>query len=220
MSNHVIIVAGGSGKRMGSSTPKQFLKLNNEVILMKSITAFYNFDTSVQIILALPKTHISLWSELCTKYRFTIGHSIAYGGKTRYQSVRNALDVIKTNGTVAIHDGVRPLVSQQTLQRVFDAASKKGNAVPYIDIVDSIRFADQGINKPVNRNNYKLIQTPQAFDCKLIKRAYQQKWEEAFTDDASVVEKLGVKINLVPGNRENIKITSQIDLKIAQALHS
>lgn len=217
MKKFVIIVAGGSGQRMESSIPKQFLTIHKEIILMKSIRAFYAYDSSIEIILALPSNHISFWKELCKQHHFEISHTIVYGGKTRYHSVKNALEKIKGTGLVAIHDGVRPLVSQTTITQVFDLASKEGNAIPYIDLVDSIRLVDSDHNQPVDRNKYKLIQTPQVFDCDLIKKAYTQDWDSCFTDDASTVEKLGIKINLIPGNKENIKITSQTDLKIAEA---
>ncbi len=218
MKRYVIIVAGGSGQRMGSSIPKQFLCIHKEIILMKSIRAFYEFDSSLNIILALPEKQVLYWNELCQKHNFSIKHTIVLGGNTRYHSVKNALEKITNDGIVAIHDGVRPLVSQNTIEQVFEIASINGNAVPYLDLVDSIRFVDSNVNHPADRNKYKLVQTPQAFDCGLIKRAYEQDWDKSFTDDASIVEKLGVKINLVPGNPENIKITSQTDIKIAEAL--
>ncbi len=213
-----IIVAGGSGQRMDSSIPKQFLSINNEIILMKSIRSFHEFDSTLKIIVAIPENHLPYWHDLCNKHDFTIKHIVVKGGQTRYRSVKNALEKVANDGVVAIHDGVRPLVSQTTIEQVFEIAEINGNAVPYIDLVDSIRFIDSDVNKPVDRNKYKLIQTPQAFDCNLIKKAYEQSWDEFLTDDASLVEKLGIKINLVPGNRENIKITSQIDIKIAEAL--
>lgn len=218
MKRFVIIVAGGSGQRMESSVPKQFLSIQGEVILMKSIKAFHIFDPTLKIILALPENHILYWTGLCKKHHFLISHEVVIGGDTRYHSVKNALEKVDHEGVVAIHDGVRPLVSQTTIQQVFEIASINRNAVPYIDLVDSIRFVDIDVNYPVDRNKYKLIQTPQAFDCALIKKAYNQSWDESFTDDASVVEKLGTKINLVPGNKENIKITSQFDLRIADSL--
>ena len=155
---------------------------------------------------------------MCKNHDFKINHTIVEGGQTRYHSVKNAISKINGDGIIAIHDGVRPLVSQTTIDQVFEIASINGNAIPYLDLVDSIRFVDSDNNNPVDRNKYKLIQTPQAFDCRLIKKAYEQSWNESFTDDASLVEKLGVKINLVPGNRENIKITTQIDLHIAETL--
>lgn len=218
MKHYVIIVAGGSGQRMKSSVPKQFLAIDNEIILMMSINSFYSFDQSIEIILALPEDQISTWEELCLKHNFIVKHSIVAGGQTRYHSVKNALVKVNSEGIVAIHDGVRPLVSHRTIERVFEKATLSGNAVPYIDFVDSIRYVDFDINHPVDREKYKLIQTPQGFKSNLIKKAYEQPWEESFTDDASVVEKLGNKINLIKGNRENIKITSQIDLEIAKVL--
>lgn len=218
MKRFAIIVAGGSGQRMESSIPKQFLKINNDVILMKSIRAFYNFDNEIDIVVALPENQIAYWKNICAEKKFTIKHKIVSGGNTRYQSVKNALKQINYDGIVAIHDGVRPLVSQNTIDTVFNIASINGNAVPYIDSIDSLRKVDLEKNCPVDRNKYKQIQTPQAFNCKLIKKAYEQDWEESFTDDASVLEKLNKKINLVPGNRENIKITNQVDLVIAESL--
>ncbi len=218
MKRFVIIVAGGSGQRMKSSVPKQFLTINNEIILMMSINSFYNFDQSIKIIVALPDDQISTWKELCLKHNFIVKHSIVTGGNTRYHSVKNALVKVNTEGIVAIHDGVRPLVSHKTIEKVFEKASLSENAVPYIDLVDSIRYVNSDINHPVDREKYKLIQTPQCFKSNLIKKAYEQPWEESFTDDASVVEKLGNKINLIKGNLENIKITSQVDLKIAEVL--
>lgn len=216
MKRYVIIVAGGSGQRMESSVPKQFLLINNEIILMRSIRAFYEFDSSIEIIVALPNDQTEYWTKLCTEKHFNINHKVVVGGKTRYHSVKNALREIGSDGIVAIHDGVRPLVSQSTINLVYEIASINENAVPYIDIVDSIRKIDSNINSPVDRNKYKLIQTPQAFNCKLIKSAYNQEWDKSFTDDATIVEMTGIKINLVSGNRENIKITNRIDLKIAE----
>jgi 2-C-methyl-D-erythritol 4-phosphate cytidylyltransferase len=218
MKRFVIIVAGGSGQRMKSSVPKQFLTINNEIILMMSINSFFNFDQSIEIIVALPEDQISTWKKLCLKHNFIVKHSIVAGGRTRFHSVKNALEKVNSEGIVAIHDGVRPLVNYETIKRVFEKASLSDNAVPYIDLVDSIRYVDSDVNRPVDREKYKLIQTPQAFKSNLIKKAYEQPWEESFTDDASVVEKLGNKINLIQGNRENIKITSQVDLKIAEIL--
>ncbi|MFP4025563.1 MAG: 2-C-methyl-D-erythritol 4-phosphate cytidylyltransferase [Thiohalospira sp.] len=213
-----IIVAGGSGERMKSEVPKQFLEINGIPLLMLSIKAFYLFNHELNIIVALPESQIKYWQQLCQKHSFNIKHQIVKGGETRYHSVKNALQKVDTEGIVAIHDGVRPLVSQATIREVFNVATKKGSAIPYIDMVDSVRYVSGEDNKPVDRSKYKLIQTPQAFDCKIIKQAYEQPFEPSFTDDASVAEKAGKKINLVPGNRENIKITTQVDLNIAEAL--
>ncbi|HRW62141.1 MAG TPA: 2-C-methyl-D-erythritol 4-phosphate cytidylyltransferase [Bacteroidales bacterium] len=218
MKRFAIIVAGGTGQRMGATIPKQFLEIKKEVILMKSIRAFYLFDNDIHIIVALPEDQMDYWQSLCKKNNFEIKHTLVKGGETRFFSVKNALNTITEDGIVAIHDGVRPLVSQETIERVFEIASINENAVPYIDIVDSVREVGLNYNSAVDRNKVKLIQTPQAFRCKLIQQAYNQPWGESFTDDASVFERMGKKINLVPGNRENIKITTQVDLILAEAL--
>ncbi len=218
MKQFAIIVAGGTGKRMKNSLPKQFLSINNKIILMESIKAFYNYNSSINIIVALPENQIEYWKELCTKYDFNIKHSIVTGGRTRFHSVKNALSLIDSNSIVAIHDAVRPLVNYNTISESFRIAKEKKNAIPYIDLVDSVRFVDDKNNKPVDRDNYKLIQTPQTFYAKDIINAYKQTYNKNFTDDASVAESKGIKINLIKGNRENIKITNQVDLVIATAL--
>ena len=203
---------------MNSSVPKQFLKIKNEIILMKSMRAFYSFDPAIEIVLALPENQIEAWRELVKIESFEIKHDVVSGGASRFHSVKNALSVIGNDGFVAIHDGVRPLVSKQTIEATFEKVKESGNAIPYIDINDSIRFVDDQKNTSVDRTKYKSIQTPQVFDCILIKKAYEQEYSEKFTDDASVVESTGIKINLVKGNIENIKITTQVDLKLAEVL--
>jgi len=218
LKRYVIIVAGGSGQRMNSSVPKQFLKIKDEVILIKSIRAFYSFDPDIEIVIVLPENQIDIWNDLLKIEGFDINHIIVKGGATRFHSVKNGLSVIGCDGFVAIHDGVRPLVSKSTIQTTFETAEKSGNAIPFIDLNDSIRFVDDTGNMAVDRTKYKLIQTPQVFDCILIKKAYEQEYSDKFTDDASVVENLGIKINLVQGNIENIKITTQVDLKVAEVL--
>lgn len=218
MKRYAIIVAGGSGQRMNSTLPKQFLRIKNKIILIKSINAFYSFDPEIEIVVVIPENQIDFWKELVVKEGFTVRHKIVAGGATRFHSVKNAISIIGCDGFVAIHDGVRPLVSKKTIQDVFELAQKSGNAIPYLNISESLRFIDGLKNNPVDRSKYIRIQTPQVFDCILIKKAYEQPYSENFTDDASVVENLGIKINLVPGNHENIKITNQVDLKIAEIL--
>jgi len=215
---YAIIVAGGSGQRMNSSLPKQFLRIKNKIILMKSIDAFYSFDPEIEFVVAIPENQIDFWKELVIKEGFPVRHKIVAGGATRFHSVRNAISTIGCDGFVAIHDGVRPLVSKKTIQDVFELAEKSGNAIPFVNINDSLRFVDGIKNISVDRTKYISIQTPQVFDCILIKKAYEQPYSENFTDDASVVENLGIKINLVPGNHENIKITNQVDLQLAEIL--
>jgi len=221
MPNYAIIVAGGKGERMGQHLPKQFLELAGKPILMHTIEKFYNTFPQLKIILALPENQFDYWEELCYKNGFTkIPHQIVAGGKTRFDSVKNALKLITENGIVAIHDGVRPLVSATTIKNCFSQAEQSGTAIPVVDIVDSLRFVSKqdNTNKSVARSCYKSVQTPQCFKTEIILKAYQQDFDESFTDDASVVEKLGFTIDLVEGNTENIKITSPIDIALAEVL--
>lgn len=221
MPNYAIIVAGGKGERMGQHIPKQFLELNGKPILMHTIEKFHNTFPELKIILALPENQFVYWEELCYKYGFTkIPHQIVAGGKTRFDSVKNALKLITENGIVAIHDGVRPLVSATTIKNCFKQTEQSGTAIPVVDVVDSLRFVSKqdNTNKAVARSCYKSVQTPQCFTTEIILNAYEQDFDESFTDDASVVEKLGNKINLVEGNIENIKITSPIDIALAEVM--
>ncbi len=221
MPNYAIIVAGGKGERMGQHIPKQFLELAGKPILMHTIEKFYNTFPQLKIILALSENQFDYWEELCYKYGFTkIPHQIVAGGKTRFDSVKNALALVKESGIVAVQDGVRPLVSATTIKNCFKQAEQSGTAVPVVDVVDSLRFIfkQDNTNKAVARNCYKSVQTPQCFKTDIILKAYQQDFDETFTDDASVVEKLGYKIDLVEGNTENIKITSPIDIALAETI--
>ncbi len=218
MKKLVIIVAGGSGKRMGAVVPKQFLLLKSKPVLMHTISCFYNYDNEMEIIVVLPKEHINIWNQLCVDYNFTIKHQITEGGSERFYSVKNGLEKINYNGIVAIHDGVRPLVSNETIKRCFKKAFETGAAIPVIPIVESLRIVDGDTSKSVNRSEYVSVQTPQCFNIELIKSAYQQDFSNTFTDDASVVEKFGHQVSLVNGNIENIKITSPQDLILAEYL--
>ncbi len=218
MKRFAIITAGGIGARMHSEIPKQFLKLSDLPILMHTLKKFYDFDNSLQIILSLPADYFDYWNNLCAKYRFDINHRIVAGGTTRFHSIKNALKTINETGIVAVHDGVRPLVSSDTIKRTFEKAQQSDNAVASCDIVFSIRKVENNTNYAVNRNAYKEIQTPQTFDVKALQEAYDLEFKEEFTDDASVFEAAGHQIHLVKGNKENIKITSSEDLIIAEAL--
>ena len=203
---------------MNSGILKQFILLNNLPVLMHTINAFFNYSNKVKIVLVLPETTFKTWDELCKKYNFQIPHQLVKGGKTRFQSVKNGLAVIKNKEClVAIHDGVRPFVKNKVIENCFETAKKLGNAVPVIPINESIREIKNSQNLPANRKNFRIIQTPQIFHSSLIKKAYEQDYREDFTDDASVVESTGIKINLVEGNHENIKITRPVDIKIAKA---
>ncbi|MCF8370988.1 MAG: 2-C-methyl-D-erythritol 4-phosphate cytidylyltransferase [Bacteroidales bacterium] len=217
MKKNVVIVAGGSGTRMQSYIPKQFLVLGNMPVLMHSMEAFYKYNPNINMVLALPESQFDFWRKLCTEYQFSIPHNLTPGGETRFQSVQNALKLI-SEGLVAIHDGVRPLVSQSTIRLVFQKADELGNAVPITNMNDSVRIVNSGGHAAFNRDQIKIVQTPQVFRTDEIKSAYQQTYIPAFTDDATVMEAYGKEVFLVDGNPENLKITTPGDLLIAEAL--
>ncbi|MDR3285864.1 MAG: 2-C-methyl-D-erythritol 4-phosphate cytidylyltransferase [Prevotellaceae bacterium] len=217
MKNAVIIVAGGIGSRMGSHVPKQFLLINNKPVLMHTIKKFIDFDENIDIIITLPENQIQTWKNLCIKYDFRHNHTIIKGGITRFHSVRNALEKISENyKIIAVHDGVRPLINGETIRKCFDLATEKGNAVPVIQINESIRRIRENTSEIVNRDEIYIVQTPQIFAQDIIKQAYKQNYIPEFTDDASVVEKSGITINFIEGHRENIKITFPADIVFAE----
>jgi len=215
-----LIVAGGKGERMNSDIPKQFIEINGKPVLMYTIEAFVKYNADIQIILVLPASQTDQWENLCKKYAFNIKHTVVTGGPTRFHSVQNGLKSIVTPSIVAVHDGVRPLVSIQTISKCFVEAEIHKTAVPITEMVESIRKITGSSSESANRSEFRLVQTPQVFDGELLKRAYRQEFSDSFTDDASVVESLGEKIYLVEGNRENIKITTAMDLVIAKTLLS
>lgn len=215
---YVIIVAGGSGKRMGSEIPKQFIEISHLPILMHTINCFYNYNKTINIVLVLPESQHEYWNKLVNKYNFDIKHTIAKGGSERFYSVLNGLQHITSNSLVAIHDGVRPLVSNTTIENCFRMAAESGSAIPIVPATESIRKIEGSSTKAVDRSNYYLVQTPQVFQSKILIEAYKQDFNKNFTDDASVVEKAGYKIKTTEGNSENIKITRPMDLKIAETL--
>lgn len=216
--NYALIVAGGKGLRMGCELPKQFLPIGGKPVLMRTIEAFYAYNPEIRIILVLPCSQQSYWTELCRKHRFSIPHHVADGGETRFHSVKNGLAFVTTSGLVGVHDGVRPFVAQEVIARCYALAAEKQAAIPVIDVVETVRHLTGGESETVSRDEYKLVQTPQVFDAGLLKQAYEQPYTPHFTDDASVVEALGKPVFLTAGNRENIKITTPFDLKIATAL--
>lgn len=215
---YAIIVAGGRGSRMGSELPKQFLPIGGKPVLMHTLEAFYNYNAQVQLILALPVDQQTYWAQLCSEHHFTIPHQVVDGGETRFHSVLHALSFVEGDGLVAVHDGVRPFVHPDTIDRCFASAFEHGAAIPVVDVVDSMRKVSGETSKAVSRADYRLVQTPQVFDITLLKDAYHQPYQPSFTDDASVVEAFGHDIALTAGNRENIKITTPFDLIIAEAL--
>lgn len=213
----VIITAGGIGKRFSSTIPKQFLILEELPILMHTIKRFSDWNSDLEIILTLPKEWRVYWSDLVLKHDFTIPHQIVDGGKERYHSIKNALNFC-SGAHVMIHDGVRPLVSSDTLSRSHEALKKHDAVVPYLEIKDSIRVINNGSSNSVDRQKYVTVQTPQCFNLKIVKKAYLGEYQQVFTDDASVVENSGVDIHLITGNEENIKITTQKDLLTAMTI--
>jgi len=218
--DYIIITAGGKGLRMGGDIPKQFLTIGEKPILMHTIERFHSYSNNINIIIVLPKIQINYWKDLCRKYNFNIPCQIAEGGETRFHSIRHGLDLIPDNeqGVVGVHDGVRPFPSIDVIDRCFETAREKKAAIPVSPVVETLRYIPE--DKNVLRSDYRLVQTPQCFDIQLLKKANKQPYSENFTDDASVVEAIGQKVTMVEGNRENIKITTPFDIKIAEALIS
>lgn len=216
--DYVLIVAGGKGLRMGTEVPKQFLPIGGKPVLMRTLEAFYSYNQALQIILVLPHAQQDYWKRLCVKYRFEVPHRVADGGETRFHSVRNGLALVEAPGRVGVHDGVRPFVSREVIARCYKLASARKAVVPVMPVVETIRHLDGERSVTVFRDEYRLVQTPQVFDTALLKRAYEQPYVPSFTDDASVVEALGIPVTLTEGNRENIKITTPFDLKVAESL--
>ena len=215
---YALIVAGGKGTRIKSNVPKQFIELNGKPILLHTVEAFYRYSKSLTVILVLPEDDFDRWNGICEKFKFTEPVLLQRGGTTRFQSVRNGLDKIEGEGLVAIHDGVRPLVSEDIIGASFRLAAIHHCAVAAVRLKESLRMTDQDNTKSVDRSRYRLIQTPQTFDIQLIKKAYRMKEDESLTDDASIAEKAGHLISLFEGSFENIKITTPEDLVIAEAL--
>ena len=218
MKKHIIIVAGGKGLRMGGDIPKQFLPVCGKPVLMRTLEAFHVYDASIHLILVLPVSQQAYWKQLCEEYQFDLMHEIADGGETRFHSVKNGLALVKEDGLVGVHDGVRPFVSQEVIARCYDEALSLKAVIPVVGVVETVRHLTEEGGETVPRDQYKLVQTPQVFDVALLRRAYEQTYTDMFTDDASVVEALGENVYLVEGNRENIKLTTPFDLKLAELL--
>jgi len=198
--------------------PKQFICIGGIPILMRTLRAFYDYLKEIEIVLVLPALHIEQWNQLCEKYTFTVPHKITIGGETRFQSVKNGLaSIVCDDCIIAVHDGVRPFASNKIIEEAFMCAEKNGSAIPCVQVNDSIRISENGNTRPFDRNLIYAVQTPQCFQGNLIKKAYEQDYQESFTDDATVVENTGARIHIVEGSRENIKITTPLDLTIAEA---
>ncbi len=216
MEKYALIVAGGIGKRMGSNTPKQFLPINGRAILLHTLDAFRKAIPNINFVLVLPKDHLDDWKTLAADSVYS-SIPIAEGGQERTESVKAGLALIPEGALVGIHDSVRPLVSEECIISAFNSAEEHGNAIPVVDMAESIRKVEGQTSKAEDRSQYKIVQTPQCFHTSLIKRAYAEL-DGSYTDDASVLEANGERIHLVAGNRENIKITQPSDLQIASAL--
>ncbi len=218
MEQITIIVAGGSGTRMNTVIPKQFLLLNDEPVLMRTIRTFNGFSPGMEIVVVLPADQVKYWETICRKQRFSIPHTIVEGGKTRHHSVKNAIKRIKPGMLVAIHDGIRPLVSQALIRTCFDTAYVLGNAVPVTGLSDSIRQIEGDRNFRADRSLFRMVQTPQVFTSDILIEAFRQDYDPVFTDEATLVERAGHKIHMVKGQPENIKITTTLDMCIASAI--
>lgn len=217
MKRSIIITAGGIGKRMESELPKQFLLLGDKPVLLHTLERFFTFDPTAQLLLTLPKDWVSYWETILEEFDIQIPHELVDGGLERFHSIQNALEKC-TGAQIAIHDGVRPLVSLATIERCFAGLNNATAVVPVLGLKDSLRTGVLENSESVDRAQYFLVHTPQCFDAKTLKKAYLQGYQPRFTDDASVVEAIGVCPHLVLSNEENIKITSPIDLKILSAI--
>lgn len=220
MKKYIIVVAGGKGLRMGGDIPKQFIPIKGKPVLMRTLEAFHAYDEQMELILVLPLDHQAYWKSLCEEYHFTLTYRLANGGETRFHSVQNGLALVDDgNGVVGVHDGVRPFVAPSVIDACYVQAGEGKAVVPVIDVVETVRhLTGDNESETVPRGEYKLVQTPQVFPVAMLKKAYQQPYTSRFTDDASVVEAMGEKVSLVSGNRENIKLTTPFDLKVAEAL--
>jgi 2-C-methyl-D-erythritol 4-phosphate cytidylyltransferase len=205
---------------MGSDIPKQFLPIGGKAVLMRTLERFREYSPTLQIVLVLPKSQQDYWHQLCKDYDFKVEYILADGGETRFHSVQNGLAKIPDDaeGVVGVHDGVRPFPSIDVIRNCYETAREKKAVIPVIPVVETVRHLKGETSETVPRSDYRLVQTPQTFDIQLLKAANRQPYNDGFTDDASVVESYGHAITLVEGNRENIKITTPYDLKIAEVL--
>jgi len=215
---YAVIVAGGNGNRMQTATPKQFLLLNGLPIIMHTILKFSNNKYKPKIIIVIAQEHLGIWAELIKKYNFKPQFTVVCGGKERFDSVKNSLAIIQENAIVAIHDAVRPLLSDNLINNCFQSALNNKNAICAVQAKDSVRLVNGLLNKTLQRNQIYLVQTPQVFTIEQLKIAYKTCFTTEFTDDASVVENAGFEINLIEGEAQNIKITHPTDLIFAESI--
>lgn len=218
MKKYAIIVAGGTGSRIGGELPKQFLLLGGLPILMHSIKAFHLYDPSLKIIISLHPEFTKTWKSLCDQYNFTIEHNLVAGGDTRYQSVKNALSTLPETGIIAVHDAARPLITVDLIKSTFREAERFFSAIPCIPVNETVRQLTKDTAILVDRTSLRIIQTPQVFDASVLLKAYEQEYQASFTDDASLLEAMGIQPHLTAGDPRNIKITLPTDISIAEAL--
>ena len=218
MEKYAVIVAGGKGLRMGNAMPKQFLPLLGMPILAHTLKAFNKAFDDIKIILVLPQDQLSYTQMILAAFDERLDLTIVTGGETRYHSVQNGLKAVSGESIVFVHDGVRPLVSTDLIQRCYKDALKYGSAIPAIPAVDSMRVVDGEDSKPIDRSALRIIQTPQTFHSEVLLPAFQQPYSDAFTDEATVVEAMGIRVHITGGERSNIKVTTPEDMHIAEAL--
>jgi 2-C-methyl-D-erythritol 4-phosphate cytidylyltransferase len=217
MKKSVIITAGGIGKRMGSELPKQFLVLGGKPVLVHTLELFFKYDPNIEIILTLPNDWRGYWETVIDKYYCRVPHIVVNGGEERYHSIQNALKQC-SGSFIAVHDGVRPFVSFETLDRCFSALNQYEAVVPVLKLKESIRQTNENSTNAVDRSNYRLVHTPQCFHADVLHKAYEQAYHDKVTDDACLVEEIGYTIHLVESNEENIKLTTPFDFLIAETI--
>lgn len=218
MKKYAVIVAAGIGKRMNTNTPKQFLLLKKKPVLYYTVNAFLKAYDDLQLILVLPEEHVAKGQEIIDGYFENSRIQLINGGRTRFHSVRSGLSLVTGESIIFVHDGVRCLLTQQLIHRCYEAAEKFGTAIPVINCRDSVRIVTENGNEALNRMKIKLVQTPQTFHSKILLDAYKIDYKDKFTDDASVVEAFGLKVNLIDGEETNIKITRPVDLVLAEKI--
>jgi len=218
VNKHTIIVAGGSGKRLGGPVPKQFQTVKGRPLLMWTIEAFHRYDPAMPLIVVLPKEHFDIWRALCMGHRFFIKHEVVAGGEQRWHSVKAGLEMVTDNGLVAVHDGVRPLVSTELIARCFDTADTQAAAIPVVPVVPSIRETTAEGSRALDRTRLLAVQTPQCFHTDLLRKAFEQPYDSAFTDEATLVERLGMKVAVVEGEENNIKVTTAFDMRLVEMM--
>ena len=213
-----ILVAGGMGTRMGGPIPKQFMLLKGKPLLCRTIEAFHHYDPAMPIIVVLPQQQIPIWKSLCIGHNFFIDHTVVAGGQERFHSVHEGLKQVMHDGLVAVHDGVRPLVSVELIDRCFRATEAHGAAIPVMPITSSVREVTENGSRPIDRSRLRAVQTPQCFRMDLLRKAFEQPYDPAFTDEATLVERTGVRVHLVDGEERNIKVTTPMDLRLAEVV--